>query len=68
MKLSMPFQKLMELVEAVHANESRDITIGELSHRWDEPPNRIMDAIDAVRVKNGEQTYFIIDVPPEETL
>ena len=58
-----PFERLIELVEAVHDTEPPSITMGELSRRWDEPVERIMDAIDAVKVKNGEPTYITI---PEE--
>jgi hypothetical protein len=29
-----------------------------LSARWGEPPERIMDAVDAVRVLRGERTYI----------
>jgi hypothetical protein len=64
MKLRRPFERLMELVEAVHDTEPPSITMEELSQRWDEPVDRIMDAIDAFRVKNGERTY--ITLPPEE--
>jgi hypothetical protein len=57
----MPFEKLMEHVAAI---DSRDgVTFGELSRRWGEPPERIMDAVSAVRVMCGELTY--IGVPAD---
>jgi len=35
-----------------------NVTIGELSERWGETTGRIMDAIDALRMLRGEQTYI----------
>ena len=52
--MRMPFQKLMETLYL----EYRDITLGELSKELNEPIERIMDAIDANRVLDGEQTYI----------
>lgn len=51
----MPFEELMKLVAQEPDDDS--VTFGELSRRWDEPVGRIMDAIDALRVMAGEQTY-----------
>lgn len=47
----MPFEKLMEHVAAIDPQD------GVLSRRWGEPPERIMDAVSAVRVMCGERTY-----------
>ena len=59
-----PFQKLMEMV----AGEMDDTTatLGELAARYGEPVERVMDAIDAVRVCLGEQTYIAPVPMPEE--
>jgi len=53
----MPFEKLMERVSAL-GDEDRVLTMGDLAARWGEPPERIMDAVDAVRVLRGERTYI----------
>jgi hypothetical protein len=63
MSLRRPFERLMELVEAVNDTEPPNITLGELSRRWGESIERVIDAIDAVKVKNGESTYINIDEP-----
>jgi len=55
--MRMPFEKLMELVEAI-SPEDHTKPIGEFADRWHEPSERIMDAIDAVRVCRGERTYI----------
>ena len=52
----MPFEKLMEHVAALD-DADRARPLGVLSERWGEPVARICDAIDAVRVMNGERTY-----------
>lgn len=52
----MPFEKLMELVAGLAREDG--VTFGELSRRWGEPAERIMDAVDAVRVLSGERTYI----------
>ena len=52
----MPFEKLMEKVAAIPPEE-RPLPIGTFAGRWAEPAERIMDAIDAVRVPAGEWTY-----------
>lgn len=54
--MRMPFQRLMELCEQIDHGDQ--VSLGELSERWGEPAMRIADAIDAVRVCKGEQTYF----------
>jgi hypothetical protein len=59
----MPFEKLMEHV-AVLGEEDGALTMGELSARWGEPAERIMDAVDAVRVLRGERTYIPVDAGP----
>ena len=55
--VKMPFERLMELVAAL-SPEDRKLPIGVLAERWGEAPERIMDAINAVRVLNGERTYI----------
>ena len=52
----MPFERLMEHIETLSA-EDKELPLGVLADRWGEPAARIMDAIDAVRVMNGEHTY-----------
>ena len=55
----MPFEKLMELVgELKDLEEPMALTFGDLHTRWGEPPERIMDAVTAVRVMRGERTYI----------
>ena len=56
----MPFEKLMEHVATI-GPEDRGLTMGDFADRWGEPAERIMDAITAVRVLNGEQTYVTPD-------
>ena len=53
----MPFGRLMELVAAAIEQEG-DVTLGELAERWGETSQRIGDAIDAVKVLNGEPSYM----------
>jgi hypothetical protein len=57
----MPFEKLMEHVAAL-TDEDAELPMGQLAERWGEPTERIRDAIDAVRVLNGECTYISVDV------
>lgn len=57
----MPFEKLMEHVAALGDDGDRALTMGQLSERWGEPAERIVDAVDAVRVLRGERTYISID-------
>jgi hypothetical protein len=56
--MRMPFEKLMEHVAAVAPQDKNGVTLGQLSERWGEPPERIADAIVAVRVMRGERTYI----------
>ena len=58
--MRMPFERLMEEV-SVLSSENGNLPLGELSDRWGEPVLRIMDAITAVRVLSGEQTYIRLD-------
>jgi len=60
--MRMPFEKLMEHVAALSA-EDRQLPMGVLAARWGEPADRIMDAVTAVRVLRGERTY--ISIAPE---
>lgn len=61
----MPFEKLMEYVAGL-GDEDRTLPMGRLAERWGEPVRRIGDAIDAVRVMNGERTYITVNVPAPE--
>ena len=63
----MPFGRLMELVAALSKQDER-LTLGELSARWGEPSSRIGDAIDAVRVMNGELPYITVEIDPSRPL
>lgn len=47
--MRMPFERLMEQVANLDP-ENSELTLGELSARWGEPAERIMDALDAVKV------------------
>ncbi len=60
--MRMPFEKLMEHVAAL-GDEDAALPMGKLAERWGEPVQRITDAIDAVRVLNGERTYIPVEVP-----
>lgn len=55
--MRMPFEKLMEHVAAIGPGE-REFPLGVFAERWGESAERIMDAINAVRVLNGERTYI----------
>jgi hypothetical protein len=55
--MRMPFEKLMEHVAAIGPGE-KDFPLGVFAERWGEPAERIMDAIDAMRVLRGERTYI----------
>jgi SpoU rRNA methylase family enzyme len=61
-----PFELLMQMCAEVMgraaANDSAGPTLGGLAEKWGEPIERVMDAIDAVRVLAGERTY--VSVPP----
>jgi hypothetical protein len=56
----MPFEVLMVYASSLSA-EDEALTMGQLSERWGEPAERIMDALDAVRVLRGERTYVTVD-------
>jgi len=60
--MKMPFEKLMEYV-AVLGDEDAALPMGKLAERWGEPVQRIADAVDAVRVMNGERTYISLTEP-----
>lgn len=53
--MRMPFGRLMELVAEV---DDPEVTLGELARRWGQPVERVMDAIDAVKVCGGEPSYI----------
>lgn len=53
--MKRPFAKLMEMVNDV---TDKSVTLGELSEEWDEPVDRIADAIDANKVVRGERGYI----------
>ena len=55
--MRMPFEKLMEHVAAI-GPEEKGLPLGVFAERWGEPAERIMDAIDAMRVMRGERTYI----------
>jgi hypothetical protein len=55
----MPFERLIELVAALSEDEER--LLGMLAGRWRESPERISDAIDALRVLYGERAIIPID-------
>lgn len=55
--MKIPFQRLMELLDAL-PEEDWQLPMGVLAERWGEPVSRIADAIDALRVLHGEQTYI----------
>jgi hypothetical protein len=55
--VKMPFERLMELVSSL-SDEDAKLPMGVLAERRGEPVSRIGDAIDAVRVLNGEHTYI----------
>jgi hypothetical protein len=55
--MKIPFERLMELVSALSEADWR-MTLGQLGERWNETPERIADAITAVRVLRGERTYI----------
>jgi hypothetical protein len=57
--MRMPFEQLMELVAAL-PEEDWQRPLGVLAGRWGEPAWRIADAVDAVRVMNGERTYLTV--------
>lgn len=64
--MRMPFEMLMRHVATLSEADAA-LTMGQLSERWGEPPHRIMDAIDAVQVMNGERTYISLDAGPGDS-
>lgn len=62
--MRMPFERLMEEVAAIPQAEW-DQPLGVFARRWGEPAERIIDAIDAVRVMRGERTYISLADPGE---
>jgi hypothetical protein len=58
-----PFEKLVELVDGL-SEEEQNMTLGELGARWNEAPQRIMDALDASKMMRGKPTY--IPVAPDQ--
>jgi hypothetical protein len=55
--MRMPFELLMQHVISM-SDEEMQLPLGALSIEWGEPSERIMDAIDAIRVMAGEKTYI----------
>jgi hypothetical protein len=56
--MRMPFERLMEFAAGLDLERDKDKTMGELARPLGEAPERLMDAIDAVRVMRGERTYI----------
>jgi hypothetical protein len=52
----------MELVAQI--DPESQITLGQLAELWGEPVARISDAIDAVKVCNGEPSYIALPQAP----
>lgn len=52
-----PFGKLMDLLEE-EIHSSLNPTIGELADKYDEPNERIMDALDAIKERRGQKSYI----------
>lgn len=61
--MRVPFERLVEMVDALDRDDTT-LTLGELSKRWGESTERIMDAIDASKMLRGQRTY--IRLPSEE--
>jgi hypothetical protein len=53
----MPFERLMEYVAGL-GEADWELSLGELGQRVGEPPERLADAVMAVRVMKGERTYI----------
>lgn len=56
-----PFGKLMDLVEVDLLLAPEGTTIGDLAARYDEPMDRVMDALDAVKERRGEKSYLSVE-------
>jgi hypothetical protein len=54
--MRMPFERLMEYAASL-GEADLDKTMGELAGSVGEPPERLADAVTAVRVMRGERTY-----------
>jgi hypothetical protein len=52
----------MDLLEEEH---DLTVTLGELATKYDEPIERIMDALDAIKERHGIKSYFPLYDPPE---
>lgn len=61
--MGMPFERLVELVAAL-SDDDASLPMGQLAERWGEPVRRVADAVDAVRVLNGERTYIPVFTCP----
>jgi hypothetical protein len=55
-----PFEQLVEMIDALDDSD-RDVTLGDLSKRWKEPVERIMDALDASKMLRGQKTYITLE-------
>lgn len=55
--MRMPFERLMEYVAGLNEADW-ELSLGELGQRVGEPPERLADAVTAVRVMKGERTYI----------
>lgn len=54
--MRMPFERLMEYAAGL-GEDDWALSLGELASRVGEPPERLADAVMAVRVMAGERTY-----------
>jgi hypothetical protein len=54
--MQMPFERLMEYAASLGPDDKAKM-MGELAERVGEKPERLMDALAAVRVMRGERTY-----------
>jgi len=52
-----PFSKLMDLLEA-ELRKPDGKTLGGLAEKYSESPDRIIDAIDAVKERCGQKSYI----------
>lgn len=55
--MRMPLELLAEKI-AEATIDNKEITLGELAKMFDQTVERIMDAIDLIKVKCGEITYI----------
>jgi hypothetical protein len=61
----MPFERLMEEIAAL-PEEDWNRPMGELAARWGEPVERIADAIDVLKVLQGQRTYISLEEDARE--